>query len=334
MMKTFSFEIEGNSCIFDSLSSERDIYKEEENFKIFNLPQDLGTGVIEFYKLNEELNYYRWTGKINQSIKITFNFPKGWPFNLFQSFVGQLYFVPEQEIKVLYPYQQLIFNPLQNSKISFIPPINCNFQYSYIQIFKKKKSRHHTPFPLYSQLVKIPHSDKLVIEESCNQSLIRIGQELAKINRFNSGRQIYVQAKVLEIISMAQSSFNRKSDLQLQGISSYEYNKLQEAKNYIEANFHTIKRIQEIAYQINLPINSLQHLFKICEGQTINEYLKNYRLKYAWNHINEGKTTISDIVYRIGLTSRSYFSKIFKNKYGYYPSKLLEMNSISNKTKD
>ncbi|MDX1471934.1 MAG: AraC family transcriptional regulator, partial [Flavobacteriaceae bacterium] len=33
------------------------------------------------------------------------------------------------------------------------------------------------------------------------------------------------------------------------------------------------------------------------------------------------KYNISEVVYMIGYSSRSYFSKIFKNKYGISPSK-------------
>ena len=54
------------------------------------------------------------------------------------------------------------------------------------------------------------------------------------------------------------------------------------------------------------------------------EYIRYTRLEAARDLIRTTDLNISQIVYTIGFSSRSYFSKIFKNKYGITPSEFKE----------
>ena len=59
-------------------------------------------------------------------------------------------------------------------------------------------------------------------------------------------------------------------------------------------------------------------------GRTVTEYIRHVRLEAARDLINTSELNISQIVYTIGFSSRSYFSKIFKAKYNISPSDYLK----------
>ncbi len=64
----------------------------------------------------------------------------------------------------------------------------------------------------------------------------------------------------------------------------------------------------------------LQAGFKEMHGLTVALYIKEMRLQKAEQLIRKTTLNISEIVYKIGLSSRSYFSRIFKQKYRCSPS--------------
>jgi AraC-like DNA-binding protein len=64
----------------------------------------------------------------------------------------------------------------------------------------------------------------------------------------------------------------------------------------------------------------IQKGFKRFFGLSVNKYIKNIRLSRAKELIETTDMSISEIVYAIGLNSRSYFSRIFVEKYGILPN--------------
>jgi len=86
-------------------------------------------------------------------------------------------------------------------------------------------------------------------------------------------------------------------------------------KNYPELQ-HSIK---SICSKSGLSPNKLQEGFKFMHGRTVSDYVRNVRLEKAEDLIKNTDLNISEVVYTIGLTSRSYFCKIFKNKYDCSP---------------
>jgi AraC family transcriptional regulator, transcriptional activator for feuABC-ybbA operon len=59
----------------------------------------------------------------------------------------------------------------------------------------------------------------------------------------------------------------------------------------------------------------LQEGFKMLHDRTVSDFIRNVRLEKAEELISHSDLNISEIVYSIGFTSRSYFAKIFKEKF-------------------
>ncbi len=89
--------------------------------------------------------------------------------------------------------------------------------------------------------------------------------------------------------------------------------------NEIRENWDQPYCIDGLTEQTGISAAKLQEGFKHLFGRTINDYIKNVRLEIAEGLIANNELTISEVVYSVGFSSRSYFSKIFKEKYNCSP---------------
>lgn len=87
-----------------------------------------------------------------------------------------------------------------------------------------------------------------------------------------------------------------------------------------------IQNYPEVAYSLEylttkggMSPAKLQKGFKLLHNRTVSDYIRNVRVETAEKLIRTTDLNISEIVYTVGLTSRSYFSKIFKQKYNCSP---------------
>ena len=57
-------------------------------------------------------------------------------------------------------------------------------------------------------------------------------------------------------------------------------------------------------------------------GQPIGQFMKGYRLNVAQRMIQEssGSVSVADIAYSVGFNDPKYFTKCFKEFFGYLPS--------------
>lgn len=99
-------------------------------------------------------------------------------------------------------------------------------------------------------------------------------------------------------------------------------------KNYPEVQ-HSITNL---CSKSGLSAAKLQQGFRFIHNMTVGEFVRDTRLKRARHLLQTTEMNISEVVYTIGLTSRSYFCKIFKAKYRcspkQYKTNLLQKQQI------
>lgn len=83
------------------------------------------------------------------------------------------------------------------------------------------------------------------------------------------------------------------------------------------AGDHSIKNLTAIT---GLNPAKLQSGFKYLFSASVNEYVNSARLEHAYILLQNREYSIGDIVLAVGLESNSYFTRIFKNKYGMTPT--------------
>ncbi len=90
-------------------------------------------------------------------------------------------------------------------------------------------------------------------------------------------------------------------------------------KHLSEENFS----IEECGSEVGMSRTHLYKKVKALVGKSPSRYVRTVRLTYAKKMIEEGKGNISEIAYSVGFSSPAYFSKCFKEEFGYPPSNIL-----------
>lgn len=95
--------------------------------------------------------------------------------------------------------------------------------------------------------------------------------------------------------------------------------KIMDTAEFVNQNLEQQMTVQGLTVMSGLSAAKLQEGFKFLYQRTVSDFIRNVRLEKAKTLMEETDMNISEIVYSIGLTSRSYFCKIFKEKYGCNP---------------
>ncbi len=78
--------------------------------------------------------------------------------------------------------------------------------------------------------------------------------------------------------------------------------------------------VESFAAEMGMTSVQLRRKLKALTDQTVTEYIRHYRLEKAAELLQEKAGTVSEIAYRVGFESLSYFSKVFVEKFGLLPS--------------
>lgn len=99
-----------------------------------------------------------------------------------------------------------------------------------------------------------------------------------------------------------------------------EVAQIEKAAQLIKTQISELKTIDNIAKDVGLNSNKLQEGFQNLYGLTVNSFIQKVRLELIKDFILNTDYSISEIVDIVGLSSKSYLSKIFREEYGTSPS--------------
>lgn len=77
---------------------------------------------------------------------------------------------------------------------------------------------------------------------------------------------------------------------------------------------------EDMASAMALSRAQLHRKLKALTDQSTTEFMRNYRLEYAYQLLRQDAGTISEIAYRVGFGSQSYFTRAFSARYGKTPT--------------
>ena len=111
--------------------------------------------------------------------------------------------------------------------------------------------------------------------------------------------------------------------------SHLEDSLLQKVEQFMEERLddQTI-RVEDLANAANMSKSSLQRKMQALFGMSVGEYVMLYRLKVAARIMDSEEVPVSDVGFRVGFTSHSYFSKCFKKQFGMTPREFKERTKL------
>lgn len=124
---------------------------------------------------------------------------------------------------------------------------------------------------------------------------------------------------LLEFLSLAMESANRKTSKHLYRPNSPMKDYVDRAIQFIQYNYATI-RVSDIVDYIGFTRSYFTNMFRKWTGQSPQEYLMQYRLKMACRQLTETALPIQTIAAQVGYENQMTFSKVFKSAYGVSPT--------------
>ena len=225
-------------------------------------------------------------------------------------------------------FQSLIFTNKTDGYNYLHFPKNVSLEINLIEIVRKKFLQKKTTNvstlnkKLYEVFVDTDHDYRFANYGSLNLKMADIVAQIKNVKGKGMLRVLKIEARVYEILSLHIQQHNRL----LEGVplpTSLVKEELKMVRKYgkkIVKNPAKNYTLEDLSLDSGLTQAKLQDGFKFLYNRTVTEYIRHIRLESARDMLKSTDLNISQIVYSIGFSSRSYFSKIFKEKYGITPN--------------
>ncbi|RXJ52653.1 helix-turn-helix domain-containing protein [Gelidibacter gilvus] len=166
-------------------------------------------------------------------------------------------------------------------------------------------------------------TDDYVYVGSYNLKIAESIKQLQSIQQEGLVRKLLTKGIVNVILALEIEHYNKDiANLEMEptSLTKMEIKAIAELTEYINEFPDLDHKVENLSDRVGLSAAKLQEGFKFQHDLTVCEYIRSVRLTKSEDLIINTDLNISEIVYSVGFTSRSYFSKIFKERFDCTPS--------------
>lgn len=303
------------------------------------IPENLGEGYIRGVSFDSGMGYVTYYCKFYEDVEIHFSLNTVHPLKFIfcsEGSVGHC-FQKTEKINKIDTYQNIV--------------VSSNGYDGHILYFKKDVSTHVSSLeiirsvfahrsnydfkdldPTLKELFKDAVSKKQFFYQG-NYS-IKAADLMEDVNtKEYTGflRNLFLEGRTFEmlVIQIAQYEDDANGDNLPQILRKSDIEKVNYVAKRIQGDLSTNLTVEALAKEAGTNVNKLQEGFKYVYNLTVNKYMQHVKLEAAKEMLKLSEKNISEIVTAIGLNNRSYFSKIFKEKYGVSPKYFLRSKKAS-----
>lgn len=309
-------------------------YETDNNEYCFNIPEALGAGYFKGIQFSHGIHVLEFDIFLKQALKITFKKENLNPLRLVFNGDASIKHTNSGEVKDNKTVSKLQYILCSNG-VSSVHKLSFNsFEHSSVFIININRKAFEEKIDTFSDCLSedlamifkdlngvnyVYHQDYFPLEIS------KIIEEFKACELDEFMKPVFLEGKAYEILTFQIQNYSDnlkgKNDKTLLRKSTIE--KIEKALDIIKNELDIRINVHNLAKRAGLNQNTLQSGFKTLFKTSVNEYIKNYRLELAKTLIEKSDLNITEITYKIGISSRSYFSKLFKEKYGVSPNEYL-----------
>lgn len=234
---------------------------------------------------------------------------------------SKLHFGPHYALDIKENNSTLLYNPNQNLPINLSLEPNSKHMALIISI-----KVFHSFFTQEAELIHFLNEEnkdkKYYLNKALTPSEVLVLNQIFTNHIHDSLQNLYSKAKVFELLSLY---FNKSENDQSCPFLDDEENvdKIKKAKQIVIENMAEPPSLQELSNMIDLPLQKLNEGFKHIYGDSIFNFLLDYKLEYARKMLVSKKHNVSEISLQIGYSTASHFISAFKKKYGTTPKQYM-----------
>jgi AraC-like DNA-binding protein len=159
-------------------------------------------------------------------------------------------------------------------------------------------------------------------------SMAIVLNQLMNYNLHPSIKSLYFKGKAYELLSLY---FNREEDVDIEQcpflVDELNVDKIKKAKQIMISRMAEPPTLQELADEIQLPINKLKEGFKQIYGDPVFAFLFDYKMEVARQLLASGAHNVNEVGLKVGYSTASHFIAAFKKKFGTTPKKFIVAQS-------
>lgn len=303
--------------------------KQGEKYELI-LPSEIGKGNIVGTMFDGGLGIIQYDCTFYHDTEIHFIVNNVHPIKFLYILDGELHhrFEKEKKIHILNKFQNAIV--VSREKNGHVLNFKANKRTSVFSLEINRKEFHQKL--IYQNDGITPEIKKLFTDPELEDSFYYEGDYSLKMADIFKKMDEFVGSEFLHLIFMegvayqtlvhqiAQYLDDQKKEKNRTVLRQSEIDGVAKAAEYIQNNLSTYKAISQLSKITGINQAKLQDGFKYLYHKTINQYVYKARLDLAKELLTNSDCSMSEIVYKIGLSSKSYFSRIFKEEYGMQPS--------------
>ena len=326
-MKTIQVDISNIASTFYSLEIECQGQLSQTE-RIVDFDNSFGKGKITGFNFNNNIAYNTYDVKFNEDTVVVFDQANNkQSLNYCYCSAGELrHSFGETGKKIRFSEMQTAIFSNSLGKANHLYFQKDTYQKFTIISFLASKPLSETTDEFTSELIQLFQSQEVEGRFAYTSSYnLKIQERLDKIETVtnNTIADVLLKKGMLQVsLSMIVNQYFEDVKREVQNAYSLTQSEMQSIKDISDF----IKNYPDYQFDLNylseksgLTPAKLQEGFKALFGRTVSNFIKNVRVELAENLIKTTDLNISQIVYTIGLSSRSYFSKIFKEKYNCSP---------------
>lgn len=305
-----------------------------ERFGLYTLDVDnnIAKGCIRFIKFDWGINLIEHNIIYYEDILLVSNASKFNPLNFIYCSDGYLShrFEYEKEFQKVEEFHSCILTTKQDVDHQMLFPQGVHLIINIIGIERKEfvKKRLNYVSELNSNLHKV------FVDQDGDQEYAYFGpidikmekfvKDLRNISNKTISDALKIEGSLYQLLSLqiARHEKFQNGEIIPDSLLKKELRIISRSANKILDEPSLNYSLEELSRNTGLSQAKLQEGYKFLFGKTVTEYIRHVRLETARELMETSDMNISQIVYSIGFTSRSYFSKIFKDKYGMTPMDL------------
>ncbi|CAN5307556.1 hypothetical protein BH23BAC2_BH23BAC2_03050 [soil metagenome] len=299
-----------------------------------NIPDHLGTGFIRASSFDCGMGVITYNCKFFLDLEICFTLNTVHPLKFIFCSEGEVKhaFESSEVLNTIETYQNIIVSSSGYNGHTLFFKANVQTHVSSLEIIRSTFShRSNYDFkdlePNLKELFKDAVSENLFFYQG-NYSIkaADIMEELNTRNFTGFLRSLYLEGKSYDllVVQIAQYEDDLDENTLPTIMRKTDIKKVDYVAKRILGDISCNLSVESLAKEAGTNVNKLQEGFKYMHDLTVNKYIQHQKLEAAKAMLLTSEKNISEIVIAIGLNNRSYFSKIFKEKYGVNPKYFLK----------
>ena len=306
-------------------------HDEDNNELCFDFPKEVGDGYIKAIEFDFGIGIIIADFLLKENLSITFKKEKINPLKFFFNLDSKIEFIGSENQLKLNRLESLMLGPGTNESQTFNFSKNKPTTFLYIQVNRKRFEEKIEQFindmseDLETLFRDLNGINKFYHKGYYSLEIASIIEDFKSCELTDFMQSIYLEGKTYEIITqylqLYTSKNNRPDNHKL--LRKSTVTKIEEAVSIIKKELDVRISVNTLAKRVGLNQNTLQCGFKQLFSTSVNEYIRDHKIEYAKNLLENSELNITEITYKIGINSRSYFSKLFKTKYGITPKQYI-----------